>query len=374
MTVALHDLSVDLRTLSSYVREVRPSLPANAFDPVPSRLAWLTLHVAIIAAGITALAMHWGGWWAAPLYALAIGHSFAGAAFVGHETLHGAVVRNRGVRHLVGWICFLPFMMSPRLWVAWHNKTHHAHTMDEAKDPDCFPSLASYRKSRVAQIADRVAFAHGRPFGWLTLCLGFTGQSTQMMWRWAKNADAMNTRERRLAIFETALTWAVWGAVLWLVGPARFVFAYGIPLIIGNVIVISYILTNHSLSPMTAINDPLVNSLTVTAPRFIEKLHLNFGLHVEHHLFPSMSSHYAPLVRDELVRRWPERYQSLPLMRAMVMLARTPRVYRTDDRLHDPRTGVEASTLLPRAVGAAANDATPALQVTDVPNAEPVAV
>jgi hypothetical protein len=87
-----------------------------------------------------------------------------------------------------------------------------------------------------------------------------------------------------------------------------------------------------------------------------------------------MSSHYAPLVRDELVRRWPERYQSLPLMRAMVMLARTPRVYRADDRLYDPRTGVEAPTLSPRAVGAAANDATPAVQVADVPNAEPVAV
>ena len=90
-----------------------------------------------------------------------------------------------------------------------------------------------------------------------------------------------------------------------------------LPLVIGNLIVISYILTNHSLSPLTEINDPLVNSLSVTLPRVFEKLHLNFGLHVEHHLFPSMSSHYAPLVRDELVRRWPERYQSLPLFTAL---------------------------------------------------------
>jgi fatty acid desaturase len=365
---------VNLRTLSSYAHEVRPSLPDNAFDPVPSRLAWLALHVGIIAAGIVALAFHVGGWWAAPLIALVIGHSFAGCAFVGHETLHGAVIRHRGARNLIGWLCFLPFTLSPRLWVAWHNKTHHAHTMDEANDPDCFPSLGTYRKSRTARIVDHVAFAHGRPFGWLTLCFGFTGQSTQMLFRWSKSTTTLTRSERRLAILETVAGWAVWAAVLWLVGPALFVFAFVLPLIVGNVIVISYILTNHSLSPMTEVNDPLVNSLTVTLPRVFEKLHLNFGLHVEHHLFPSMSSHYAPLVRDELVRRWPERYQSLPLMTAMIRLARTPRVYRAADRLHDPLTGVEAQTLLPRAVGAAANDATPAAPLEAVNGAEPVAV
>jgi fatty acid desaturase len=360
--------------LSSYAREVRPALPANAFDPVRSRLAWLALHLGIIAAGITALALGWGGLWAAPLYALAIGHSFAGAAFVGHETLHGAVIRHRGARNFIGWLCFFPFMLSPRLWVAWHNKTHHAHTMDEPNDPDCFPSLATYRKSRVARMADQVSFAYGRPFGWLTLALGFTGQSMQMLLRWSRDPQAMAPGERRRALLETAAAAVVWTAVLVLLGPTLFLFAYVLPLVVGNAIVISYILTNHSLSPMTAVNDPLVNSLSVTLPRVFEKLHLNFGLHVEHHLFPSMSSHYAPLVRDELVRRWPERYQSLPLFVALGRLARTPRVYGTDERLHDPRTGFEASTILPRAVGAAANDSVVPESVAPSAAAAPFAV
>ena len=363
-----------LRSLSSYAREVRPSLPTHAFAPVPSRLAWLALHVGIIAAGIVALYLRWGGWWAAPLYALVIGHSFAGAAFVGHETLHGAVIRNRAARSLVGWLCFLPFTLSPRLWVAWHNKTHHAHTMDEANDPDCFPSLGTYRTSRVARIADHFSFARDRRWGWLTLLLGFTGQSTQMLWRWSRASGVMSPRERRLAIAESAAGWAVWAAILWLLGPARFVFAFVLPLVVGNLVVISYILTNHSLSPMTAINDPLVNSLSVTLPRVFEKLHLNFGLHVEHHLFPSMSSQYAPLVRDELVRRWPERYQSLPLLTALARLAATPRVYATAERLHDPRTGVEAPTIVPRPVGVPASDAAPESEHAPLPAVEPVAV
>ncbi len=342
-----------LRSLSSYAREVRAALAPRAFRPVPSRLAWLALHLGIIAAGIAALYFRIGGWWAAPLYALAIGHSFAGAAFVGHETMHGAVVRHVGARHVVGWLAFLPFTLSPRLWVAWHNKTHHAHTMDEARDPDCYPSLATYRKSRAARMADRVAFARDRRAGWLTLALGFTGQSTQMLWRWSRTATTLTPNERRRAIAETLAGIAVWTAVLVLLGPARFVFAFALPLLVGNAIVIGYILTNHSLSPMTAINDPLVNSLSVTVPRFVDKLHLNFGLHVEHHLFPSMSSAYAPLVRDELRRRWPERYQSLPLLTALVRLARTPRIYKSAMELHDPVSGLSAPTILPREAAAA---------------------
>ncbi len=369
---------MNLRSLSSYAREVRPSLPADAFAAVPSRLAWLALHVAIIAGGITALALHIGGWWAAPLWALLIGHSFAGAAFVGHETMHGAVVRNLRVRQVVGWICFLPFTMSPRLWVAWHNKTHHAHTMDESIDPDCYPSLAAYHRSAGARFADRVAFGHRRPLGFLTLAVGFTGQSSQMLLRWSRTSDALPPRERRLAMLESALGIAVWLAVLALVGPALFVFAFLLPLAVGNAIVISYILTNHSLSPKTAVNDPLVNSLSVTLPRVFEKLHLNFGLHVEHHLFPSMSSHYAPLVRDELVRRWPERYQSLPLFTALAQLARTPRIYSDAVTLHDPLHGVEVSTILPRPAGAPAHGVASAqesaVDETPVAAASPVAV
>ncbi len=344
------------------------------FAPVRSRLAWLALHLGVIAAGIVALWSHWGGWWAAPLYSIAIGHSFAGAAFVGHETMHGAVVRHRGARSFVGWLSFLPFTLSPRLWVAWHNKTHHAHTMDEANDPDCFPSLATYRTSRLARIADQFSFARDRRFGWLTLALGFTGQSTQMLWRWSRTSDAMSRRERRLAFVESAAGWALWAAILWLLGPARFVFAFVLPLMLGNAVVISYILTNHSLSPMTAINDPLVNSLSVTLPRPLELLHLDFGLHVEHHLFPSMSSRWARLVRDELVRRWPERYQSLPLFTALARLLATPRIYASETRLHDPRTGAEAPTILPRPVGAPGRAEAPAPALDDVVAVEPVAV
>jgi len=47
------------------------------------------------------------------------------------------------------------------------------------------------------------------------------------------------------------------------------------------------------MSPLTSVNDPLLNSLSVTAPRVLERLHLDFGFLVEHHLFPAMSPRHA---------------------------------------------------------------------------------
>ncbi|HVV87397.1 MAG TPA: hypothetical protein VHE35_30355, partial [Kofleriaceae bacterium] len=68
----------------------------------------------------------------------------------------------------------------------------------------------------------------------------------------------------------------------------------------------------------------------------------------EHHLFPAMSTRHAPAVRALLVEKWPERYQSMPLGRALLALHRTARVYRDDVTLTDPRSGAVWPVLLPR--------------------------
>ena len=347
MTLGSHTVLVEARPLSYYAKAVRPSLPADAFDPVPSRLVWLALHLAVIVGGTLALVAHVGGPWARPLWSLLIGSSFAGCAFVGHETMHGAVVRNRVLRQLIGWVCFLPFSLSPRLWVAWHNKTHHGNTMRDGVDPDAFPTLETYKVSATARLADKVVVGRHRPLGFLTLLLGFTGQSTQMLLVWSRKTDALTPAGRRLVALEAALQWGTWAAVAWLVGLSTFVFSFLIPLYIGNLVVISYILTNHNLSPLTEVNDPLLNSLSVEVPSFVHRYHLHFGLHVEHHLFPSMSSARSPLVRDVLREKFPERYQSMPFHTAMYRLMTTPRVYGTPTTLVDPQSGYETPTLLP---------------------------
>jgi hypothetical protein len=53
-------------------------------------------------------------------------------------------------------------------------------------------------------------------------------------------------------------------------------------------------------------------------------------------------------VRDLLTARYPDRYQSLPLLQALQRVHRTPRVYAAPNLLYDPQTGEVASTLGPR--------------------------
>ena len=121
-----------------------------------------------------------------------------------------------------------------------------------------------------------------------------------------------------------------------------------IPLLVANACVMTFIITNHSLSSRVESDDPLVSSLSVTTPRAIEWLTLGVGYHVEHHLFPTMSTRHAPAVRAQLVARWPERYQSMPLATALSRLHRTARVYKHHATLFDPTTARESPTLAPR--------------------------
>lgn len=93
---------------------------------------------------------------------------------------------------------------------------------------------------------------------------------------------------------------------------------------------------------------PILWSMSVTVPRVVDWITLRFGLHVEHHLFPSMASSRLPALRELVRARWPERYQSLPLVTALARLHRTARVYKDDTTLVDPRSGRAWPTLLPR--------------------------
>lgn len=344
--------------LSAYVREVRPKLPAKVFAPARSRLAAVPVLVAIVAAAIVTLAKGWVPWPVVPVLSLVIGVSFACLTFVAHEAMHGGIVRGRRLKHAISWIGFAPFVLSPRLWAAWHDRVHHARA-NLADDPDMYPTLEEYLANPGARFAvDHFSLGGRRWRGGLSLLLGFTVQSAHQLI--VARRFLPRPRQRALAIAETALGVALWATVAALVGFVPFLFAFVVPLLVANVIVMAFILTNHGLSPRVSINDPLISSLSVTTPRWIERLTLGFGFHVEHHLFPAMSSRHARAVRDVVAARWPERYQSLPLAEALRRLHRTARVYKNATTLIDPTTRREYPTLLPAAPPAAAALATAA--------------
>ena len=331
---------------SKYVAELRPQLSAEAFEPARSRLALVPMYVAITVTAIVAVARGWVPWPLVPVLSLVIGMGFACCTFIAHEALHGGIVRSKTLQYIVGWIGFLPFWVSPRLWVAWHNITHHA-TTGLPEDPDAYATLDQYHKRATTRFAiDVFSLGGSRWRGVLSLVLGFTGQSSVQLLT-AKSTGVLTPRQHKLAYAETAVALAFWAAVAVLVGPVAFVFVFVIPLLVANTCVMAFILTNHSLSPRVTINDPLVSGLSVTTTRLIDWVTLRFGFHVEHHLFPAMSSRHAPAVRALVQARWPDRYKTMPLSEALSRLHRTARVYKTDTTLIDPMTGREFSTLLP---------------------------
>ena len=114
----LAEAVMELFPVAAYVRQVRPLLPAEAFAPARSRALWIPVHYAIIVALIWALATGHVPWPLWPVVSLVIGGCMAGVTFVAHEALHGGVVRGRALLRVVGWLGFLPFCISPQLWMA----------------------------------------------------------------------------------------------------------------------------------------------------------------------------------------------------------------------------------------------------------------
>jgi len=339
---------VPLYTRAHYARVLTPQLPKQAFEPARSRLLLVPMWLALIATAMLAIAVWGAPWFVWPLLSVVIGVSFAGLTFIGHEVLHGGMTRGRKRQHVIGFIGFLPFVVSPRLWTAWHNRAHHAHT-NLPEDPDAYPSLDRYRTERATRFAvDAFSLGGRRWRGVLSLILGFTVQSTHQLVS-AHEKGMLSRQQQWFAIGETMLGVLFWGTLAWLVGFVPFVFVFVIPLLLANAMVMAFILTNHSLSPRVEINDPLISGLSVTTPRWYDLLTLGFGYHVEHHLFPALSTRYAPQVRDLVEQTWPERYKSLPLRAALRALHRTGRVYKDAITLCDPRTGGEFPTLMPGA-------------------------
>ena len=340
---------MELRSIASYASAVRPHLPDAAFEPARSRLLWLPVHVSVITALAWAIAAEQipAALW--PVASIVIGVCMSAIAFLGHEVLHGAIVRGRVAIRALGWLCLLPFTVPSTLWTNWHNRVHHNHCAQVGRDPDMYPTLAEYRDQVAARIMADYFGIGGRRWRSITsLLFGFTGQSQQMLWQ-ARALGILTPPQQRRAFVELALGVAFWTVIAFSVGGVAFIFVYALPLVIANVTVMSFILTNHSLSALTpGVNDPLVNSLSVTLPRALEWLSLDFGYHVEHHVFPTISARHGRRVRAVLREQFAERYQSMPLPRALRQLYRTGRVYLDDTTLIDPRTGDTHPALQPR--------------------------
>lgn len=324
----------NLHSFGWYAAKISKHLPKEAFTPVPSRLIGGLLYLLVCISGISLI-----GLTNLPIFlnlavTIIIGFCFAGLGFLGHEILHGTVVKTPWLRDLLGALAFWPLNTGPQLWRKWHNMTHHVHTQHDDLDPDSWPSISKITKMKMFRWVYHLPQSVRSTFAFLTLAIQFSAHSIKCFQLYIKE---FQPRKRPKVWIQAILPWTTWIGLLVLMGWESWIFAYLLPLLIANFIVMSYISTNHRLNPLTDVNDPLANSLTVTVPKWVDVLHFNFSYHTEHHIFPAMSPKYYPLVKQHIKAYWPDRYHEMPMHKALIALWKTPRVYYEDKDFVDPK-------------------------------------
>ncbi|QUY43450.1 fatty acid desaturase [Acaryochloris marina] len=344
---------------ADYVKQLRPLLPDEAFAPDLNKIWFILINLAMLAVG-WAIASYMDQWqwywlWLYLPISLVMGNSVIVLLFSCHDLMHGSGIRHSRLFRLVSFLGLSMLWMPPTLWRAVHNREHHRNTNSDI-DPDR-NYLYNQPNTWGKWIQDR--FVPSNEVSPLGLIVGMghawgvhaLRNMTSVVLFNRKDVDyvpaafTVSRRERWAIAREVILICLVHLGIMASLNfdPVKLVFSYFLPIWIGYAGALFYIYTNHMLSPMTAINDPLVNSVSLKVPKIFDVLHFNFSYHTEHHLFPGMNSDYYPLVQELLLKLYPERFHLLPAGQVWKLMLETPRHYE-DEKTFTTWSGEESMT------------------------------
>lgn len=321
---------------------VRAALPAEVFKRRPWRLLYAALQAVLI------VACGWGAmhtpWYLAIPLSLVMGHCIAALMFFAHEIAHGAVTGSRFLQDLVLYAGSVFFCLPPKLWRVWHNSVHHAHANVPMRDPDQFGLIERYNKGGFwRRFIIECAPGSGHLLSWIYPFVFFTGQSQGVLWVESAGAHEFRLLNRTRAKIESMLMVIGWIALGIATGWRGTIFLIAIPMLTANFILMSYIFTNHLFRPLRDSTSALDGAMSVRTFKVIDRLHFHFSHHIEHHLFPAVSSMHYPLVREAIIKIAGDRYLAPAHWWAFTMLYKTPRLYETPTELLEPISGRRVS-------------------------------
>lgn len=302
-----------------YVQLVKPLMPAEAFRRRPSLLLYFAAHLALVSTCVWAAAQF--PLWAAAVFAVVIGHSFACIAFFAHELSHGSVLPRGALRRALVVLAWGVNLIPATLWDEVHNRVHHCHT-NMLNDPD--RRWLQNEAGAGPALYTHVLYPHSRISRWNPLVfvqfLGYIARNIIAAlsgghWGMLPAAPSYSMSQRLAITAELLLIMAVQVMVAWMLDWNLAKWAI---LVIGgqsvaSAIVMAYVFTNHFLSPLQDECDPLAASVSVQVPGIIDWLHLHFSYHTEHHLFPAMDCRYTPLLSQKLRQLFPGKYTRIPI-------------------------------------------------------------
>jgi fatty acid desaturase len=334
------------RPIPNYRREIRKALPDELFKPEYGSLLWLPFHLTVIGLCLWGIVAY-PTWFALPVFSLLIGHSFACMGFLAHDVAHGGAVKTIWMRDVIAGIGFSPIGIGPYLWRRWHNAEHHNNTQIEGVDPDHLFTIEDYQQNPILKWLYRIPPLMRNLIVFGSFSFRMTQQTIRMMITYLRSpkSTAMN---KFTIIWQFTAQVGFWMLLTGFLGWKVLLFGYLIPVVIENAIIISYIATNHFLNPLADESDVLGTSLSVTLPKWLDWLdamHMRFGAHVAHHLFPQASPMQSRKIEEKVAEMYPDRFHQMPIHLALKKLWDTPWVYEDHHTLIDPHRDVRSGTL-----------------------------
>lgn len=330
---------------NEYRSILKEYLPEKCFKPDTKHVLHYLLCMGIYLGGIYSIvSLHF-----LPLKVLVsviMGITLASLTFFLHDLFHGSIIKSKPIAYLTGFSIGIFNLFAPLFWQRVHN-FHHART-GNVDDPDRSYILAEKPSNFFEKVAYKMRMSSETFHPFLSLLFMSTGFfwyffSTMFYGFFAKkisiNEDLKYQRIQTL--FKNKEKLIVLGELIFIFSFQIFLFTFVagnnflnyflislLPIGISHFIAMSYIHTNHFLSPLTGeTDDPLINSLSLKNSKIVDKIFSNFSHHVEHHIFPAMGSFHYPKVRKLLLKMYPERYQLIPMIDAIKLLLKTPRIY-----------------------------------------------
>lgn len=266
-------------------------------------------------------------------------------SFFMHDLMHGGIIKSKKVTYLISLSIGLLNLFAPLFWQRTHN-FHHARA-GNTDDPDRMYIWTEKPKNVFEKFIYRLRISknsYNTFFSLISLSFGFFWYFSTMYYsllqkksNFKKNNQfqginkLFKAKELFIILGELLLIFSFQGFLFTVVAQYNFLNYFLIsllPVLIAHFIGMLYIHTNHFLSPLTLkIDDPLINSLSLKNSWLVDKVFSNFSHHVEHHLFPAMSSSHYPKVRKLLLDLYPNRFQLIPMTSAVKLLCTTPRIY-----------------------------------------------
>lgn len=260
-----------------------------------------------------------------------------------HELMHYAIVKNRTVTWIHGFIAGFFTGLTPDSWKNEHD-AHHNYVGVAGEDPDACYDLKMWREQD--GIRKAVALLPGnrswysllaRPFWWM-------GVHGQLLFTRFLAQKSVSRPKKVLAVAVFTVDVLSQFAFIYLFGARYFLWGFLVPVMIHNLLLTYFLLGTHLHSRRSDEKDPVLGSCSFQMG-WLKWAYLDAGRHTEHHVYPQTSHRKLGEVERWLKQLFPDRYRELTFVESIRALESSGRVYVDDTTLWHPEADFYASTL-----------------------------